>query len=184
MRTIQSVLPVALGLALAACGSGAAGLNSEPARSNANAQTPQTSEPVAPAASASPAASAPAPADMDIARMKLAKQVGKQSVPVDVRYEVSGTVAKDKSAAVQLAFIPRVEGTAMRVEFPRSESLSISETEELTVQKASAASVHRHNLVVTPLKGDSGEVRAIVSMEVAGGRYFGIFVIPVASAAR
>jgi hypothetical protein len=168
MRKIQSVLPVALSLALVACGHGAANLNAQAAE---------------PPAAASPAAAAPEPAEMDIARMKLAKQVGKQSVPVDVRYEVSGAVAKDGSTAVQLAFIPRVEGTAMRVEFPRSESVSISETEELSVQKASAASVHRHNLVVTPLKGDTGEVRAVVSMEVAGGRYFGIFVIPVASAA-
>jgi hypothetical protein len=134
--------------------------------------------------STAPPAASPAAPELDVANMALAKQVGKASVPVDVRYQVSGPVAKDQSASVQLAFIPRVEGSAMRVEFPRSESISVSETKELMVNKALPASVHRHNLLVTPLKGDSGELRAIVSMDVAGGRHFGIFVIPVASRAR
>jgi hypothetical protein len=116
--------------------------------------------------------------------MKLAKPVGKVSVPVDVRYEYVGGVTKNGSESLQLAFVPRVAGTALRVEFPRSESVSISETEELHVQKALPASVHRHNLVVTPLKAETGEIRALVSMDVEGGRYFGIFVIPVGSAKR
>ena len=57
--------------------------------------------------------------------------------------------------------------------------MSVSETDEVMVQKADAKSVHRHNLVVTPTRGDRGEVRALVSMNVEGGRYAGIFVIPV-----
>jgi hypothetical protein len=105
-------------------------------------------------------------------------------VPIDVRYAFSGNAAKNQSASLQLAFVPRVQGSALRVEFPRSETVSVSETEELMVQKAAPASVHRHNLVVTPLKGDTGEIRALVSMDVDGGRYFGIFVIPVGSSAR
>jgi len=119
----------------------------------------------------------------DVARMKTAKQIGKQGVPVDVRYAYNGA-AKNGSASLQLAFIPRVQGSALRVEFPRSESISIGETDELHVQKVAPASVHRHNLVVTPLKADAGEIRALVSMEIEGGRYFGIFVIPVGSSAR
>jgi hypothetical protein len=118
----------------------------------------------------------------DVVHMKAAKQIGKQGVPVDVRYAYNGA-PKNGSASLQLAFIPRVQGSALRVEFPRSESVSIGETDELHVQKVAPASVHRHNLVVTPLKADAGEIRALVSMEVEGGRYFGIFVIPVGSSA-
>jgi hypothetical protein len=127
---------------------------------------------------------APSAAEPDLSQMKQAKPVGKGSVPVDVRYAFSGNAAKNQSASLQLAFVPRVQGSALRVEFPRSESVSVSETEELMVQKVTPASVHRHNLVITPLKGDTGEIRALVSMDVDGGRYFGIFVIPVGSSAR
>jgi hypothetical protein len=166
MSIVKTTSSVGLLIALAACGT-----------------TPAAPPSATPAPEAAPttAQSAAAP---DVAKMKLAKAVGKASVPVDVRYEYTGGVSKNGSESLQLAFVPRVEGTALRVEFPRSESVSISETEEVLVQKATPASVHRHNLVVTPLKGETGEIRALVSMDIQGGRYFGIFVIPVGSAAR
>jgi hypothetical protein len=166
MSIVKTTSSVGLLIALAACGT-----------------TPAAPPPATPAPEAAPttAQSAAAP---DVAKMKLAKPVGKASVPVDVRYEYAGGVSKNGSESLQLAFVPRVEGTALRVEFPRSESVSISETEEVLVQKATPASVHRHNLVVTPLKGETGEIRALVSMDIQGGRYFGIFVIPVGSAVR
>jgi hypothetical protein len=145
-----------------ACGSGP--LNAEP-----------------PPASQTPAVPA-VPAGPDIQGMKVARQLGKVTVPIDVRYQVSGAVSKNQSVAVSLAFIPKVAGSDMRVEFPRSETVSVSETTEVMVKKADAASVHRHNLIVTPVKGNAGEVRAIVSMNVDEGRYAGIFVIPVGGA--
>ena len=166
MSIVRTTSSIGLLIALAACGT-----------------TPAAPPPATTSEAAAPVAAQPN-AEIDIKKMKLAKAVGKTSVPIDVRYEYVGGVSKNGSESLQLAFIPRVEGSALRVEFPRSESVSISETEELHVQKAAPASVHRHNLVVTPLKAETGEIRALVSMDVGGGRYFGIFVIPVGSSAR
>ena len=184
MSITKTTSSIGLLIALAACGTTPAA-----APPTAPTSTSTSTAPVQPTAAAA-ASEATAPtalqskAEPDIKRMKLAKTVGKVSVPVDVRYAYVGGVSKSGSESLQLAFVPRVEGSALRVEFPRSESVSISETSEVHVQKAAPASIHRHNLVVTPLKGGNGEIRALVSMDVNGGRYFGIFVIPVGSSAH
>jgi len=173
MSIIKTTSSISLLIALAACGVTPAAAPPAAAPSN----EPQTVE------APTPGADAKVTPEVDVKKMKLAKAIGKTSVPIDVRYEFVSGASKTGSESLQLAFVPRVEGSALRVEFPRSETVSISETEELHVQKASASSVHRHNLVVTPLKGSKGEIRALVSMDVEGGRYFGIFVIPVGSSA-
>jgi len=113
-------------------------------------------------------------------QMSLAASVGKIGVPVDVRYQVSGTVSKNQPATVQLAFVPRVEGTNLRVEFPETPGVAV-ETGSGTVwsQKADVSDVFRHQVVVTPTAGDTGEMRAIVSMDLDGGRFFSVFAIPL-----
>jgi hypothetical protein len=164
----QAAATMGIGIMLSACGA---------SMLNAQAQqpaTPQSAKPNKAAEVAGP----------DINQMSVAKQSSKVSVPIDVRYQISGAPSANKSVSVSLAFIPKVAGSDLRVEFPRSETVSVSETDEVMVQKADAKSVHRHNLVVTPTKGDAGEVRALVSMNVEGARYAGIFVIPVGPSAK
>jgi hypothetical protein len=111
--------------------------------------------------------------------MILAQAVGKIGAPVDVRYQISGVVTKHQPVTVQLAFVPRVDGSNLRVEFPESAGLRVdSSVLELASPVASKSDVMRHEVRVTP-SGESGVMRAIVSMELDGGRYFSIFAIPV-----
>ncbi|MGQ0835256.1 MAG: hypothetical protein ACT4O5_10105 [Gammaproteobacteria bacterium] len=109
--------------------------------------------------------------------------VGKIGVPVDVRYKVSGVVAKDQPATVQLAFVPRVAGTNLRIEFPETAGVAVDAGwGAVWAEKATTSDVFRRNVSVTPTAGDSGEMRAIVSMDFDGGRYFSVFSIPVGAA--
>ena len=113
-------------------------------------------------------------------QMSVARPSGKISVPVDVRYQLGGTAVRDQPMALQLAIIPRVAGENLRVEFPHSGSVTIeSGGAALLQQKANAAGVYRRNLVITLRTGDQGEMRVLVSMDVEGGRYFGLFSVPV-----
>lgn len=119
----------------------------------------------------------------DFAQMTPAKPMGKVSVPVDVRYEIatpSGGASKSTVATVQIAFVPRVAGSALRVEFPGAPG-NKANAEPLQVEKAASAAVYRRKLVVGSKAAEAGVVRALVSMDVDGGRYFGIFAIPVGS---
>jgi hypothetical protein len=117
--------------------------------------------------------------------MKMATPAhGKIGVPVDVRYQVTGVVAKDQPATLQLAFVPRVEGEGLRVEFPESKTVAISTgSGDLSMQRAQAAEPYRRSLNITPLTAEGAEIQVIVSMDIAGGRYFSVFTIPVESSA-
>lgn len=119
----------------------------------------------------------------DLAHMALAAPVGgKIGVPVDVHYQLQGVAAKNQPATLQLAFVPRVAGSNLQVEFPASPTVAIENgAAAFSIGKADATGVYRRSLLVTPRAADAGEVRAIVSMEVDGGRYAGIFNIPVGS---
>jgi hypothetical protein len=118
------------------------------------------------------------PAEPSIEQMSLATPIGKVSVPVDVRYQPSGPPLRDQPMTLQLAFVPRVAGQNLRVEFPPSDSVTIeSGIAGVVQQKADAASAYRRNIVVTPRQSDGGEVRVLVSMDVEGGRYFGIYTV-------
>jgi hypothetical protein len=112
--------------------------------------------------------------------MQVARVVGKLGPPVDVRYQVSGVVAKDQPVTLQLAFVPRLDGRNLRVEFPESAGVSIdSSSQPLASVKASKADVLRHKLLVTPTVADSGQLRAIVSIDVGDARYAGAVSIPL-----
>lgn len=155
------------------------------------------SAPAAPVPTASTEARAPAearrtraaantePSGPPLDQMSLATAVGKIGVPVDVRYKVSGVVAKDQPATVQLAFVPRVAGSNLRVEFPETAGVAVDAgSGAVWAEKATTSDVFRRNVSVTPTAGDSGEMRAIVSMDFDGGRYFSVFSIPVGAASE
>jgi hypothetical protein len=112
--------------------------------------------------------------------MAVAQAVGKISVPVDVRYQLTSTPVRDQPTTLQLALVPRVQGENLRVEFPQSESVIIeSGRAAFTEQKAGAGGPIRRSIIVTLRKGDVGQVRVLVSMDVQKARFFGIFSIPV-----
>jgi len=112
-----------------------------------------------------------------IERMLPAEASGKIGAPVDVRYLVGEKLA-GSSTRLDLAFIPRVAATNMKIEFPATKGVTIeSGNERAILQKTSAAEVYRRRLAVNASKGAS--VRAIVSMEVDGGTFFSVFVIPL-----
>ena len=135
----------------------------------------QTPAPEAVAASGSPAVAA-GPA---VESMTPAQPSSKISVPADVRYELSGPALQDQPMTVRIAVVPRVAGQNLRVEFPESSSLSVDSGGGPSVeQKVQAAGIYRRTLSVTP-RTPNGAVRVLVSMEVEGGRYFGIFSIPL-----
>jgi hypothetical protein len=113
-------------------------------------------------------------------QMKLARvSGGKISVPVDVRYRVDGAVAPGQSVPVNLAFVPRVRGQNLTIEFPQSNTVTIASGDtSFTEQKATPDQVIRRTLVVNP-QGSGGELRVIVAMNVEGGRFFGVFSVPI-----
>jgi hypothetical protein len=120
-----------------------------------------------------------------VAHMLPAQASGKIGVPVDVRYLVAEQVTNTGARSIELAFIPRVAGTNMQIEFPTTEGVSIeSGSEPVMVQKPTASDVFRRRLSVNTFKATGAAVRALVSMDVDGGRYFSVFVIPLDEAVR
>lgn len=133
-------------------------------------------------------ASAVLPGEPPLDQMSVARLVGKMGVPVEVRYRLADTAVADQPTTLQLAFTPHVAGENLRVEFLSSGSVSIeSGSEPFARQKTDAAGVYRHSLVVTKRRstqaGVQGEMRVLVSMDVEGGRYFGIFAVPLGEGA-
>lgn len=112
-------------------------------------------------------------------QMKLAERSSKVSVPVDVRYQLRAAATRDQPVALDLAFVSRVAGQNLKVEFPRAESVTIdSGGASFAQQKAQPQDAVRRSLVVTP-HAEQGMVRVLVSLDVEGARYFGVFSIPI-----
>jgi hypothetical protein len=112
--------------------------------------------------------------------MQLARASGKLGPPVDVRYQLSGSATKYQPVTLQLAFVPRLDGSNLRVEFPDTDGVAIETgSKKIASQKASKSDVLRHALLVTPTAADSGEVRAYVSIDVGSAKYAGIVSIPI-----
>jgi hypothetical protein len=114
-------------------------------------------------------------------QMQLAHRSSKVSVPVDVRYQLRAAATRDQPVGLELAFVARVPGQNLKVEFPRAAAVTIdSGGAPFMHRKAEANGVVRRSLIVTP-RGEQGEVRVMVSMDIEGGRYFGVFTVPVRS---
>lgn len=125
---------------------------------------------------------AQADAEPALERMALAPLVGKIGAPLEVRYALPAQLAKDQPAMLELAFVPQAEGTNLRIEFPANEAVSLGKgSGGMKVGKASAASVHRMELGITPRQQSAGEVRVLVSIDVGDARYAGLYSVPLAS---
>jgi hypothetical protein len=115
-------------------------------------------------------------------QMPLAQASERMSVPVDVHYS-SGNATAGQPMALHLAFVPRVAGENLRVEFPHAKNATVETAKaDFVQQKADADSVIRRSIVVTPHQDGGARVRVIVSMDVEGGRFFSVFSIPVGAA--
>jgi hypothetical protein len=114
-----------------------------------------------------------------IEHMLLAQPSAKASVPVDVRYQLRAPPTRDQPVTLELAFVARIPGRNLKVQFPRGESVTIdSGGATFAQQKAEVDGVVRRSLIVTP-RAEHGAVRVLVSMDVEGTRSFGIFSIPI-----
>lgn len=169
-RKLLSALALLLALAAAACGGtqsqSEAVVATPTATSTADAERDQTL----------PAVAEPAPEQMSLAR-----QVGKLGVPVEVRYQFDAAPVRDQPTTLRLALIPRVAGQNLRIEFPPAESLTVESADVRAREKVDAAGVYRQSIVVTPRTTEAVEVRVLVSMDADGGRYFGIFSVPLSA---
>ncbi|HEX4972082.1 MAG TPA: hypothetical protein VFV69_13585 [Steroidobacteraceae bacterium] len=114
-----------------------------------------------------------------IEQMTLAQPSAKASVPVDVRYQLRAAPARDQPVALELAFVARIAGRNLNVEFPRGDAVTIeSGGASFAQQKAEVDGVVRRSLIVTP-RAERGTVRVLVSMDIEGTRSFGVFSIPI-----
>lgn len=114
-----------------------------------------------------------------LGQMTLAQPSAKASVPVDVRYQLGTVPMRDQPLALELAFVARVPGRNLKVQFPPGESVTLdSGSATFAQQKAEPDGVVRRSLIVTP-RAERCEVRVLVSMDIEGGRTFGVFSIPI-----
>lgn len=124
-------------------------------------------------------------AEADVSRMATAAVLSnKVGAPVEVRYLQSGVSLKEQPSPLDLAVIPLVDGTNLRVTLLESDSVSVdADGADTLVAKVDARTVHRQRLTVTPKVSDGGTLRVMVSMDTGGGRYISIFAVPVGQAA-
>jgi hypothetical protein len=122
---------------------------------------------------------AQSPGEVPLDEMRVARTSGKPSVPVEVRYHV-GAASPHQTTTLQLAFVPRVAGENLTVEFPTSDSATVDAGKAaFRQQKAAASNAIRRSALVTPTRSGDARVRVLVSMDVAGARFFGVFSIPL-----
>jgi hypothetical protein len=93
---------------------------------------------------------------------------------------VDAVSAPGQAVSVDLAFVPRIRGENLKVEFPQSDAVTIDAGNvSFTQQKAAPDQVIRRSLLVTPQRSGGTEVRVLVSMNVEAGRFFGVFSVPI-----
>jgi len=119
--------------------------------------------------------------DPDFMSMSVAERRGEKiGAPVDVRYQFAGVVATGRPVALQVAVVPRIEGSALRIEFPATRGVALGGASPGAVfGKAAPASAYRHTVELTPAADAPDRIPVIVSMDVAGGRFFSVFSIPL-----
>lgn len=121
-------------------------------------------------------------ADPALASMRLAQPAHKLGAPVDLRYLVSGIVAAGQTASVEVAVVPRLEGTNLDVQVVSSDTMRVvADKRSVTrVAKADASAAYRQSLKVTPLEAGAGPLQVIVTMDVGDARYASLYNIALA----
>jgi hypothetical protein len=110
--------------------------------------------------------------------MALARPSAKMSVAVDLRYQFVGTAVEGQPVTLNLAAIPRVDGTNFNVHVNKAPGLEISNG-TLSAQKVAAAGVYRQQLSVIRHATSPANLRVQVTMDMPEGTAFGFFTIPL-----
>jgi len=185
-----------LAMALAACDKPAPQVTPEPATQPAPAPAPVPSE--APPSETTPApspdappptdpsavpkpASSPAPAaepPVDTMLAAIPAQNSKMGVGVDLRYSFDGDVLTNQPVTVNLAAVPRVGYSSLKVTVQEAPGYQLAST-PLLVQKASASGVYRQRFSMTRMVANPEPLRVLVVAEMGENSAFGYFTIPV-----
>jgi hypothetical protein len=183
-------------MALAGCDKPAPQVTPEPATQPAPATVPATPEtppsetspapspdappPTEPSAVPKPASS-PAPAAEPPVETMLAAipaQNSKMGVGVDLRYSFDGAVLPNQPVTVNLATVPRVGYSSLKVTVQEAPGYQLASV-PLNVQKASASGVYRQQFSMTKVSANPEPLRVLVIAEMGENSAFGYFTIPL-----
>lgn len=110
--------------------------------------------------------------------MRLASPPSKRSVAVDLHYQFDGDVSAGRPVTLNLAAVPRVEGTNLKVSLKEDSGVQ-AKASGISVQKATASTAYREQVTVTKLAGGPSELRVLVTMDTPEGSAFGWFGVPL-----
>jgi lipoprotein-anchoring transpeptidase ErfK/SrfK len=115
-----------------------------------------------------------------LAQMTPAQRVSeKMGAPVDVFYRHMGAVKSSGDPSMQISFVPRVASNNLKVEMTPDAGVVIDNgAAPLLLNKAEARGVYNRYLNVRRTIAAPANIRAVVSVDVGGARFFSVFSIP------
>jgi hypothetical protein len=123
----------------------------------------------------------PAAAD-DTAQWSLASPQAKRGVALDLKYQFDGVPDANQPVTVRVALVPRVAGSNLTFEVKSRDDLRV-DAAPLALQKANAAGVYRHVFALTATSANPAPLQVLVGMDTVEGRSYGVYTIPVTTAA-
>jgi hypothetical protein len=116
----------------------------------------------------------------ELAQMTPAQRVSeKMGAPVDVFYRHMGAVKLSGDPSMQISFVPRVASDNLKVEMTPDTGVVIDNgAAPLMLRKADARGIYNRYLSVRRTVGTPANIRAVVSVDVGGARFFSVFSIP------
>jgi hypothetical protein len=117
----------------------------------------------------------------DLDSMRVARPSAKLSVPVDLRYQFDAEPLPGQPVMLQLAAVPRVAGSDLKVSVDGAEGVQLASAGPLQVQKATPSQIYRQQLSVTRASGGPPNLRVLVTMRLGEGIAFGYYSIPFTS---
>jgi len=185
-----------LAMALAGCDKPAPQVTPEPATQPAPAPAPVPSEATPSETTPAPPPDAPAPTDpsgvpkpasspaptaeppVDTMLAAIPSQNSKLGVGIDLRYSFDGAVLPNQPVTVNLAAMPRVGYSSLKVTVQEAPGYQLAAT-PLNVQKASASGVYRQRFSMTKVSANPEPLRVLVVAEMGENSAFGYFTIPL-----
>ncbi len=98
-----------------------------------------------------------------------------------MRYQFDAEPLPNQPVTLHLAAVPRVGGSNLKVSVKPAEGLQLASPGALQIQKASAAGMYRQQMALTRTTGGPQNLRVLVTMDMADGRAFGYYSIPLSS---
>ena len=185
-----------LAVALAGCDKPAPQVTPEPATQPAPAPAPAPSEAPPSETTPSPSPDAPPPTDpsavpkpasspspaaeppVETMLAAIPSKNSKMGVGVDLRYSFDGAVLTNQPVTVNLAAVPRVGYSSLKVTVQEAPGYQLAAT-PLNVQKASASGVYRQRFSMTKVSANPEPLQVLVIAEMGENSAFGYFTIPL-----